>query len=321
MNYSIEKYLVRYCRVLIFLVFVLTVIGYAGSSFYLFDIFSFFRVQYFCMSIVFLILAVWLIKFSEPYKYFIGLAVVCVVLNGFEILPWMHSSNPVSAKKSSVKILLSNVLTSNPLHFKAVNILKQNKPDIVVLEETNKDWLKSFRTIEKVYKYSVKVPRNDNFGIALYSKYPLINTKVDYWGSSYKKPVILTNIKLNGKIIKIAAVHPTPPKNPECFNSRNLTFERLSRWVKSDKTPTIVIGDMNASMFSPSYKRLVRASSLANSRQGYGLYPSWSVVLPEFLRVSIDNILYSKDFSVQKFRTLSSIGSDHLPVYAELSIK
>ena len=44
--------------------------------------------------------------------------------------------------------------------------------------------------------------------------------------------------------------------------------------------PTVLIGDLNVTMWANHYKRLERASGLKNARHGFGVQPTWPLFLP-----------------------------------------
>jgi len=84
----------------------------------------------------------------------------------------------------------------------------------------------------------------------------------------------------------------------------------------------IIAGDLNVSMWSPFYRSLIKQSGLHNARQGFGILPSQSGIAPQFaiLSAPIDHCLVSSDIQVENFRLGSNIGSDHLPIIADLLI-
>jgi endonuclease/exonuclease/phosphatase (EEP) superfamily protein YafD len=85
----------------------------------------------------------------------------------------------------------------------------------------------------------------------------------------------------------------------------------------------VVVGDLNASMWSGAYKKMTRSSKLANARAGYGLVPTqhghgW---MSQFWWRPIDHCLHSEELVTRRFWTGPNLGSDHLPILAELEIK
>ena len=84
----------------------------------------------------------------------------------------------------------------------------------------------------------------------------------------------------------------------------------------------IILGDLNVSMWSPFYRSMIQTSGLRNARQGRGILPTHSIVAPQFAALSapIDHCLVTRDIQVEDFQLGPAIGSDHLPIIAELLI-
>lgn len=225
-----------------------------------------------------------------------------------------------------MKISLMNVLTSNDGYNAVLENIKTQvfKPDVIFLEEVNNEWLKNMSELDKIYPYSIKYPREDNFGVALYSKIPFKTSEIKYFGH-FEIPLIACTIEKYNKKLKIIGIHTTPPANQDYFINRNEMFSELADFVKNDKMPIIVIGDLNTTMYSPSYKKFIKQSQLMNARTNFGIIPSWSpksrdingVTFDKFMRfamIPIDQVLHNSKVHITSFKIGKSIGSDHLPI-------
>ena len=96
----------------------------------------------------------------------------------------------------------------------------------------------------------------------------------------------------------------------------------IGEYAQQQTQPTIIMGDLNVSLWSPFYHAMIKTSGLRNARQGLGVLPSHSVIAPNigFLSAPIDHCLISSQIQVQDFKLGKAIGSDHLPMIAELLI-
>jgi endonuclease/exonuclease/phosphatase (EEP) superfamily protein YafD len=84
--------------------------------------------------------------------------------------------------------------------------------------------------------------------------------------------------------------------------------------------PTLVLGDLNVTPWSPHFRALLREGRLADSARGFGWQASWPAYsLP--LRIAIDHCLVSAEFTVLRRRLGPHVGSDHLPVFVEVGVK
>ena len=70
--------------------------------------------------------------------------------------------------------LVANVYTANQRHDQLISLIHERKPDVVVLVETDSRWLRALDGPLAAYPHRVLHPREDNFGIALYSRVHLL---------------------------------------------------------------------------------------------------------------------------------------------------
>jgi endonuclease/exonuclease/phosphatase (EEP) superfamily protein YafD len=280
--------------------------GYLGSYGYLFDLLSNFKLQ---------------------MAYGLG-TVVCmnVLLGNWKTVAWsfclfllvgaeliMHSiphSGDADGSRA-LNIYFANVLTSNKDHHLLVDQIQKIDPEVIALVEVDARWVKALDEING-YPFSKVIPRDDNFGIAIYSKYHLSRVEVQFF-SDIPIPSLYCQIRPdeNDEPISVLVTHPYPPSTRQGAISRNGALESMAEFVATSKDRTIVLGDLNITMWSPYYRKLEEVSGLYNARQGFGICPTWPST--SFTMIPLDHCLLSKDLRADHFETLESIGSDHLP--------
>lgn len=219
-----------------------------------------------------------------------------------------------------MSIVFANVRTSNREHQLFLSTITSKESDLIIVEEVNKRWVDVLRKLDTTHPYQKLIPNSDNFGIAIYSRHPLQDVEiVDFANEGI--PSISASIALNNRKFRIIAVHPGPPVTNFAANRQRKFFENLAQEVTSKAGPVVVVGDLNSSMWSPRYQKLIRDTALINARQGKGIFPTWSPdwrIAPA-LSIPIDHILVSAEFDVENFETLPATGSDHLPIFAEIN--
>ncbi len=316
----------------VFLFFVFIVVNVVANinSYSLFvDILSQFKVQYFYIGILFTIAFLYLCFVN---KKFTAGAVLSVLITGFNYIDTsssyreFHLNCVTRIPENNLKIGLFNVLTSNDKYHLLLKEIKTNNPDIVILQEVDKNWLQNFGELKENYPNFIEYPREDNFGIAIYSKMPLSDKKIEYW-SNHEIPVISTKIQKGNKIIKIYGIHTLPPTSKSYILTRNEMLTKIGEILGQasiDKEHIIVAGDLNTTFFSKAYSLANPPLNSAVIHDALRYAPkfkgSWNTAFVPFLRITLEHILSTGDIQPINAGFGESIGSDHLPVFAEFDV-
>ena len=298
-----------------------SVLGFFGAWCWFFDLFAHFRVQYF---FGFLVIGAWHL-FQRKRAW----ALACLalsVLNLAVILPFYlpravldDINAPFAIKFKKVSAMLMNVNRDYGNPEKVLAAVRTHQPDFVVLEEIDNGWFDFLAPgLTETYPHHVTELRSDNFGIGLWSKYPIVNHTILYSGD-WAIPTIIADLDFlpwqprPGRLTVIAT-HPVPPVRREMAHARDAQLAELAQHARNAKHPLLLIGDLNATPWCAAFRKLQRDSGLVNSAQGRGLYPSWPAFFPAFLRIPIDHVLHTPDIKIIERKTGPRVGSDHLPV-------
>ncbi|MBU6452353.1 MAG: endonuclease/exonuclease/phosphatase family protein, partial [Cyanobacteria bacterium REEB67] len=162
-----------------------------------------------------------------------------------------------------------------------------------------------------------------NGGLAIFSKFPLENIAVKFFGKE-NHPCLSATIALSDQKVNLLLVHPTTPKTEAGFSERNGEFKKISEESQAKAEPRIVIGDFNCGPWSPAFQTLLD-SGLKDSELSHGIQPSWPVRsstlnLALIPLIPIDHVLTSTDVQVLERTVGPSLNSDHLPVFIRLSL-
>jgi endonuclease/exonuclease/phosphatase (EEP) superfamily protein YafD len=266
-------------------------------------------------------------------KYFILTGLLCITTILIAIIPWyIHPVEAGSTPDAQVQIFLINVNQRNKNYAKVISYVRKVNPDIAVFDEIDDAWIEHLNSLREILPYSVENVNPAQLGITVYSKQPLQNVKVDWFGT-VDSPTILSDFDINGQAIHLIAAHPLPPFKPNYFQSRNKQLDEISEYVQQLKTPVVIVGDLNTTMWSPYYKRFVSETGLINARRGFGILPSWPAKssakssisrvpapLKPLLSIPIDHCLTSPEIQVLNIKIGSNVDSDHLPVITDIAI-
>lgn len=252
-----------------------------------------------------------------------GFVVVGLVGNFVWLFPFLPTKDGVSQEVQGerIKIVQMNVLTINR-HFAAVNgWLLGTDADVIVLEEVNSLWISELTPLLKKYPYRVARPRNDNFGIAIFSRHPISQSRVVSL-PVIPVPAVFLELKFKGTRIRLAGAHAPPPLSNRAVATRNEGLAMLTLWrLDEPEVPSILAGDLNITPYNARFRKFIRDSGLIDPRRGRGLTPTWPGLLPRQVQVPIDHILHDKKFRTISLETGPRIGGDHLPLIAVLELK
>jgi endonuclease/exonuclease/phosphatase (EEP) superfamily protein YafD len=294
---------------------VLSIAGYLGEFNLLFELNSHFKLQYMLIGIsIFIFFAL-----VRSKKIWLLVSAFCIIINLAEIVPWYFPAPAFAgaAPGQHLRILHSNVLTSNRRYADVISLVKREQPDIAVFVEVSTAWALELAVLSEMFPYSSQHQESEVYGSAIYSKLPLENASVKAFSQQRKS--LSADVKFQGKTISLLLVHPTVPIKQHSFIDRNQQLAAIGEYAAQVKNPLIVVGDFNTTMWSPFYKNMVKTGKLHNARSGFGILPTWPTFMP-LLYIPIDHFLVSQEIGVLKIRTGRNVGSDHLPLITDLVI-
>ncbi len=276
------------------------------------ELFSHFRLQY---LVVASLLAV-TFAVLRNYAYVLAL-LLAVALNAALVLPWYFDDAP-RRDGTPVRLLLANVHAANTGYERLVEFVADESPDIVFLQEINDAWVTGTRSLRSEYAYYYAQPRAGNFGIAVFSRIPLDSvTHIDSPPRAY--PTILARARIPGRTFTLISTHPAVPLGKTGYMARNRQLEHVAELVADASGPVVLIGDLNTSIWSQTYRTMLSVTGLRDTRRGFGVLPTWPTFLP-FAMIPIDHTLVSGDIGVEDVRRGRRIGSDHLPLIVTLRL-
>lgn len=299
----------------VFLIF-LSVAGNLGALNVYLDAVSHFKLQYCLLGLG----ALFFFALSRQ-MHWSALSLVLILINLTVLLPWYFPrSSSLSATTVPVRLLFANVYVSNTNYDRLKSLIRTERPDLIALAEATPAWQAALSDLKEIYPYSVEAVEPGRDGMLMYSSLPL--TPLKDVGGSWRQ-VLGATVERDGVFFTAIAIHPLPPTNSTQFAARNQLLSTVSAYLRKamleNQNPTIVLGDFNISLWSPIYQQFVRESGLQNARRGFGILPTWPIPwLP--LLIPIDHCLISPDIQVRAFQTGSEIGSDHLPIIADVSL-
>lgn len=253
-------------------------------------------------------------------KLFALAAAAAALLPLMQVAPWYFggeaSADPAAGPP--VKLLMSNVYYNNRQYDRVQRLIAAENPDVVGLVEVNAEWLRNLGGLRDAYPYHHEVLDGPHLGLGVYSRLPLADVRTLQL-SPGGPPAIAATLAAPGGEVELVLVHLPSPVDTANLRHRNGQAYRLGRHVQSLARPAVVAGDFNMTMWNRSYRRLAKAAALTNARAGHGVGPTWPALWR--LGVPIDHILATHHVRLENFRVLPAVGSDHLPIAAEFSVR
>jgi endonuclease/exonuclease/phosphatase (EEP) superfamily protein YafD len=219
------------------------------------------------------------------------------------------------------RLMISNVLMENREHGRLLALVRECRPDVLLVVETDEVWAAALRPLEADFPYRVAQPQDNYYGMMLFSRLPIVRSEVRFLVQD-DIPSIHATLRLpNGAEFALHGLHPRPPEplRDQDSTPRDAELVLVGRAIGDGPSPpTVVAGDLNDVAWSPTTRLFLRLSGLLDPRMGRGLFSSYNANNPLF-RFPLDHVFHSNDFRLVKLHRLRKIGSDHFPILIELN--
>ncbi len=219
---------------------------------------------------------------------------------------------------AKLRLFYANVHSDSDHYSTVREQIEKANPDLVALIEVNKKWKDNIGLSGK-YPYSFEFPREDNFGVAIYSKIPFAAPDARKFGETVP-PVLYTTLETDkGRKIDFALLHALPPLTNDAIYMSKVLLRRVSTLLRHSENEVLVAGDFNATPFSSQYQRFAWGSRVEDAMKGFGLLRSWNAWSP-IVRLTLDHVFYRGNIRVEDFQTLEPGKSDHFPYLVDFEL-
>lgn len=329
-----------------------------------FWLFAFFGLAYpFILLVNTLFLIWWIIRWKKLY----WLSLLCILIGWMNMKNIFHFGGSMETK-GGIKVLSYNVRNFDLYNWshnkntraKIFSFLKDESADIVCLQEFfqgDKGYFETLDTLTELtksvdhhVKYTLTRRKTDHWGIATFSKYPIVfKGKVPF---KYKSNniCIFSDLKIGNDTVRVYNMHlqsisfgysdykfiealkenndtldvddiEIASKNilrriKRAFIKRATQTEKILTHINACKYPVIICGDFNDTPFSFTYHSFAEKykDSFMESGNGTG-----NTYIGDFPSYRIDYIFHSDDFTSSNFEVLPEELSDHYPISTVLA--
>lgn len=193
--------------------------------------------------------------------------------------------------------------------------LSQERVDIAVLHEVSSA-LSSELRFQSAYPHVLVAGRDDPFGMAIVSRYPLADQLVRK-ARAGSTPVLEATVQHPHGAFRVVAAHPTPPLGPSYVLDRDEALRLEARHARAHPLPTVIAGDLNATVWSSAFARL---ESLG-WKTAAPLRGTWPAFLPAPAGIGLDHILVDHRWLVHRKTLGPALNSDHRAVLTEIALR
>jgi len=230
---------------------------------------------------------------------------------------WSFVASEDSARATELVIISYNLGSENRDRSAASEFLNTMPADLIILQEYSFTWHEDLRQLSEYYPYSVAEPRDDNFGIALLSRYPLVDSAVQKFSGSHI-PFVRSTVLVENQKIAVIGLNLQWPMLPSLFSERNEQIKTIITISDTSVEQLVVCGDWNMSSWSGWYRHVMK-SGLHDGSYPIRLDPTWPAPLL-WTGIPIDHCFASKDIEISTAQTGPSLGSDHRVILVEIKL-
>jgi len=214
---------------------------------------------------------------------------------------------------SSLTLLTHNVYVLNRQQDALLAWLTAGPADVVALQEVNPRLIERLRRAEDGYPW--RMIAEDEFisgrwrsseAIAILSRYPIVDERrLEPWAKGWQTAFVRLELP-DGVRPWIVAVHAPSPLYADNQPIRDLILQHLAPVVAALEPPVIVLGDFNATPFTPAFRAFVAAAGLSTDQGLPATYPARAGALG----LAIDHVLV-RGADLLRLQALPGRGSDH----------
>lgn len=271
---------------------------------------------YLCIvPIVAFLLALILPKWSKR-RIQIGLSALFLSVSLYPVTSWVGLPN--LGNLTGITVMSYNLWIDNSDYDAIEQTIRDSNPDILFLSE-----ISQFTMAELVSRLDYpNYYRADGGNNALLSRYPILNATTEDFGVSTEGRTfsLVANLQVNDEPVTVIGVHPPVPIFRKFFHIRNQQLDSFARTSREIDGKLILLGDFNATPWSPYFQRFERLSQLDNAGRGQGIWATWyfnQTPKTRPIKIPIDHI-ETRGFTALKTWAGSTGGSDHKPVITVL---
>lgn len=250
----------------------------------------------------------------------------CAIYQAIRIFPYTRfaateidlvSDAPEDAK---IKLLAANVLQENSDKDRLVEIIARDDPDVMLLMETDQDWLDALQSTLDRYQTVLTYPLANHYGMIFATRLTAPKAEFMFLSDDNTPTLRAELLGPNGTGFNFIGLHPRPPVPGNDTRLRDQQIKTAAFMSNEANWPTVCMGDFNDVAWSWTSQRFKSFGDFREPRVGRGMFSTFHAQYP-MLAVPIDQLYLTAGVGLVSFGRLEEFGSDHFPIRATITFR
>lgn len=236
------------------------------------------------------------------------------------LAPALGAADLPTGTQPRLRVVTANLYVLNPSSEAAGRVLRDLRPDVLVVPELSEAGLEGLRTAGLLDDLPHSVVRFDSREetVGLFSTRPLRDVTTRSAGG---RDLPRATVVVDGVAVRVVTAHPLPPL-PVLERLWRASLQDLADESERVELPLVVAGDLNADRDHALFRGLLDTGLRdAHDSVGRGLARTWPSGLP---LLHLDHVLVrdgdAARLAVTRVRERRVPGSDHRAVVADLAV-
>ncbi len=251
-----------------------------------------------------------------------------LIYQTFHIIPYTIL-RPVEARKIEIAgterethcftALSLNVLQTNRDYQRTLDLIEREDPDLLLLMETDGQWQGAMEPVLATYPHRFDAPLSNTYGMIFATRLATEKGRILNLTEAGTPSIHAQITTRGGQRFRFVALHPRPPHPGQDTEERDAEIAIAAMMTRRIGMPTLTMGDFNDVGWSETSQLFRRLGGYIDPRVGRGFYATFPAGIPAF-RWPLDHVFFTEDFAIYSLGTGTDVGSDHLPVRAEICL-
>jgi endonuclease/exonuclease/phosphatase (EEP) superfamily protein YafD len=221
-----------------------------------------------------------------------------------------------------LKVVTFNVWVRNRQFDRIISYLRQEKPDIVFLEELKEEHKQAFAKLADLYP--TQVTCHDNkiaCETMVLSRFPARLQRAG-WINGAPPSIAVAELDIDGRFLTVIAVHVIWPFPMRSRDAQREQVVHLAAALDAFDGPLVIGGDFNGGAWvrnQRDLRALARLTGEPGFHQTWPALPIHGLDVPDWLRLPIDHVFSRGGPVVVAAEVGPELGSDHLPLVATVA--